>query len=99
MSQDASPARPPVRVAWSDCLPDAVEVVYLPRLARLLVNRRLWRDASPEARREILGHVAGTGVPPGGQAWGWSVATPAAELRRPLQAISLAAWEQLLPPE
>lgn len=84
-------------MVFSNYLPDTVEVVFLPRLAQLLVNARLWRDASAEERRSIVARLAGAPGAAGGHVWGWASQGEVAELARPLQSISPTAWEQMLP--
>jgi hypothetical protein len=86
---------PPVSVMYSEHLPDTVEAIYLPRLARVLINGRLWRQAAPAERRAIVRRLGG--MDDEGHVWPWRPGSDVRELQQPLREISPAAWEQLLP--
>lgn len=98
MSEATDAHHPPIRVVFSDRLPDAVTVVYLPRLARVLVNRPRWRAASPAEREALRARLTGQsrGAP---APWGWTVEDPAATLSVGLGGLSAAAWDALLADE
>ena len=101
MSEEASPSRPPIQVVHSDHLPPTVEAVYLPRLARLLVNGRLWREAPRDERAALVARLAGdagTSGSSGVHVWGWSADGRAADLAA-LRALPRSAWDELLPVE
>jgi hypothetical protein len=92
MAREGAPA---IQVMYSEHLPDTVEAVFLHRLGRVLINGRLWRQASPAERRGIVRRLGG--MDDEGYVWAWRPHSDVRELQRPLREISPAAWEQLLP--